>query len=285
MSPTNRRRLLVFLRLAVLLQVVIPLALWFGRRFVLFHPFDADPPQRRLAALRPSIEGVERFVQRPDGVRLAALDLAPAAGVADGATVLFLHGNGGNVMHRLDFARRIVDELQVRVLLLDYAGYGRSEGSPSETGVVEDALAAYDWLIDDGVEPQRLYLFGESLGGAVAAELAARRPVAGVAVQSTFSSLESMARRRFGWLPLLPWLAGDALRTRDALERSGHGPLVIHGTRDRVVPFDESEALAALPGARRVSVHAAGHNDLWRIADDTVFGALHHHLHQSVGRP
>lgn len=284
MQPTTRRRILRIAGFVLALQLVLPALLWAARGAFLFHPWPCDDPAPNLARLEPALTGIERRIPGADGAVLSALDIAPSRGVPDGGTLLFLHGNGGHALMRLDVAAAFARRFQVRVLLLDYAGYGRSTGSPSEAGVVADAIAAHDWLLQEGVAPDRLFVFGESLGGSVAAALAARRPVAGIAVQSTFSSLESMVWRRFGWLPLLPLLVSDSLTTGDDLTASGLAPLVIHGTHDRVVPHGESDALALVPGATRVSVPGGGHSDVWRRGGDRLFETLRAHVDESLGR-
>lgn len=285
MQPATRRRILRIAGLILAVQLVLPALLWLARGAFLFHPWTYDDATPALARLRPGLEGVERRIPGPDGRVLSALDLVPTDSVPDGGTMLFLHGNGGHALMRLDLAAEFARRFQVRVLLLDYAGYGRSTGSPSETVVVEDAIAAHEWLVADGVDPDHLYVFGESLGGSVGAALAARRPVAGIAVQSTFSSLESMVWRRFGWLPLLPFTVSGTLTTAEDLAASGLAPLVVHGTHDRVVPHAESDALAEVPGATRVTVEGGDHSDVWWRGGDPLFETLRRHVDDALGRP
>jgi hypothetical protein len=127
------------------------------------------------------------------------------------ATLLYLHGNGGNIGHRLD-PIAVFNRLGLGVLIIDYRGYGDSTGRPGEEGTYEDALAAWRHLTETrGIPPQRIVLFGESLGGAVAAWLAARERPAGLVLYASFTSVPDMAQALY---PLLParWLARYRLR-------------------------------------------------------------------------
>src|SRR5262249_24123816 len=123
------------------------------------------------------------------------------------ATLLFCHGNAGNITHRTHLLGPLYG-LQLAVFLFDYPGYGKSARQPSATGPYADAQAAYAWLRAHGVPPTQIVLYGESLGGAVAVETARHVPAAGLIVQSSFTSMPDMARNLTG-LPL-----GFLLRTR-----------------------------------------------------------------------
>ena len=115
--------------------------------------------------------------------------------------ILFFHGNAGNISHRLDLAALLL-EAGAGVLLLDYRGYGSSDGKPGEENTYRDAQAAYHWLADKGVPATNIVAYGESLGGGVACELAAREKVGGLVLQSTFTSLTDLGGEIFPWLPV-----------------------------------------------------------------------------------
>jgi hypothetical protein len=173
---------------------------------------------------------------------------------------LFLHGNAGNLTHR---AYRVPEWRAAgsAVLLLDYRGYGKSEGRPAEKGLYADADAAYDWLATSGWRPQQIVLHGESLGTAVAVDLASRRECAGVVLEAPFTSGSDMAATV---LPLVGPLVFRAFDSRSKIERLRAPLLVIHGDRDGVVPFSQGEALfRAAPEPKWFwRVEGAGHNDL-----------------------
>ncbi len=181
------------------------------------------------------------------------LEPAPAA-------VLFLHGNAGNVTHR---ARHILawQQAGVPVLVIDYRGYGRSEGRPTESGLYEDALAGYRYLRGRGFAPQQIIVHGESLGTAAAAHVASVEAVGGVILEAPFPSARAVAQSVLPVLgPLLVW--GFDVRSR--LARIRAPLLVIHGDRDEVIPFRLGRAVfdAASQPKQFWTVPGAGHNDI-----------------------
>jgi hypothetical protein len=228
---------------------------------MLFHP----SPGADLLPGDVGVAGEEVFFETEDGVRIHAFWL-PGDG-ADRA-FLFLHGNAGNASHRLPNAA-LLSRLGAAVLLLDYRGYGRSEGRPTETGVQADARAGFAHLVEArGFAPERVVVFGRSLGGAVAVDLARGRELGGVVLESTFTSLSDMARRVLGFLGPL---AARATRGRfDSIAKIDElrAPLLVfHGDRDEIVPFALGRALfeAAPEPKRFVTIRGAGHNDTVQI--------------------
>ncbi|MCE9545611.1 MAG: alpha/beta hydrolase [Planctomycetia bacterium] len=160
------------------------------------------------------------------------------------AVVLFAHGNAGNVAHWVDVAQLWHDKLDVSVLVFDYRGYGRSEGSPSEAGLMADGRAARAWLATRaGVRPQDIVLWGRSIGGGVMVDLA-RDGARGLVLERTFTSLPDVAAKFFPWLPV-----HLLMRNRyDSLSKIGdyHGPLLMsHGDADSFIPFALSQKLFA----------------------------------------
>jgi hypothetical protein len=156
--------------------------------------------------------------------------------------VLFFHGNAGNISHRLD-SLAIFHRLGLDTLIIDYRGYGESTGSPSEAGTYRDAEAAWDYLVEErGIAPQRIIVFGRSLGGAVGAWLASHERPAGVIIESCFSSGVDMARRLYPFLP-----AGLITRLRYPVTdyvRDIRAPLlVVHSRDDEIIPFDMGQAI------------------------------------------
>ena len=118
------------------------------------------------------------------------------------AVALFLHGNAGNMTHRDDMLREL-HRLGVAVLAFDYRGYGRSEGSPTEAGILADGRAARKWLAERaGIPESEIVLMGESLGGAVAVQLAAEAPARGLVLENVFCSLPDVAAFHYPWLPV-----------------------------------------------------------------------------------
>ncbi len=222
---------------------------------MVFHP----TPGSYLRLEKLGLDGEEVWLQSEDGVRLHAF-LVRAPDPA-GRAILFLHGNAGNASHRLPNAARLA-ELRADVLLLDYRGYGLSEGRPAEAGLYADARSALAWLRDErGLPEQRIILFGRSLGGAVAVDLAQDRALAGVILESTFSSASAVADEIFplplGWLVRARWNSIDKIaRTRAPL-------LFFHGERDQIIPIALGRRLfEAAPEPKQFeTLPRAGHND------------------------
>ena len=154
------------LRIAALLVVLSAIMLIFERKLIYFPQRAHDVTPRQLGLAFEDLT-----LTAEDGVRIHAWYLPPPG--EPRWTVLFAHGNAGNVSHRLDRALFLQSRLGAAVLLFDYRGYGRSEGSPDEEGTYRDARAAHRWLVEEKrVPPDRLVIFGESLGSAVALDLA-----------------------------------------------------------------------------------------------------------------
>ncbi|MBI3552201.1 MAG: alpha/beta hydrolase [Elusimicrobia bacterium] len=150
--------------------------------------------------------------------------------------ILMCHGNAGNISYRLD-KLRIFRRLGASVLLFDYRGYGRSTGSPTEAGTYRDAEAAYDWLASvKKVPPGRIILCGESLGNAVAIEMALRHKPRGLIVESAFTSTVDMGKLVFPWLPV-EWMVKYRYDNLAKLPRVGCPVLVMHSRQDDIIPF------------------------------------------------
>jgi hypothetical protein len=230
-------------------------------------------PSRALDGGTPAALGLayqDVALTSADGVRLHAW-WVPAA--AARRSVLFLHGNAGNISHRLD-KLAVLAGLDCSVFLLDYRGYGRSAGVPDEEGTYRDADAAYAWLRSRGLAAGSIVAYGESLGGSIAADLAARQPLGGLILESAPTSILAVAQHHY---PLLP--VGWFLSVRyDALARLPrvHAPLLIlHSPGDEIVPFAMAEALlAAAPGRKRLVRLAGGHNDGFVVAAEVYQAAL-----------
>jgi len=157
-------------------------------------------------------------------------------------TVLFCHGNAGNMGDRLD-TLQIINTLGLNVLIFDYRGYGRSEGSPSEKGTYLDAEAAWNYLVGEKkIAPGRIIVWGRSLGGAIAARTAAHHRVGLVVVESTFTSLKDLADDLFIWVP--SWLLRNyAYETAHYLDSLDVPVLVIHSRDDEIIPFNHGKRL------------------------------------------
>jgi fermentation-respiration switch protein FrsA (DUF1100 family) len=206
---------------------------------------------------------------------------------ADGAdlSVLFLHGNAGNISHRLD-SLALFHRLGVNVLIIDYRGYGRSSGSPSEEGILRDAEAAWLYLTETmGLSPARIVVFGRSLGGAAAAWLASRVDVGGLILESTFTSAPDAAADVYWWLPVR-WLSRLRLDTRDWLTKVRCPVLIVHSRDDEIIPFYHARRLyeAAPPDKRLVAIKG-DHNTAFLLAGEDYRRVLRDFLQQVPADP
>ncbi len=190
-------------------------------------------------------------------------------------TLLFCHGHSGSLGHRVDLFRELL-RLPLNVFAFDYRGYGRSDGAPSEQGLFRDVRAAYDHLTSClGEVAERIVLFGQSLGGAVAIDGALHRQVAGLVVQSSFVDLRALARSSSSRLPL-HWIASNHFRNLDKVRRLRVPKLFIHGTVDSTIPYAHGETLfeqAAQP-KELLAVIGAGHHDVHVRGGDSYFRRL-----------
>jgi uncharacterized protein len=161
----------------------------------------------------------------------------------------------------------------VNVMELDYRGYGKSEGSPDEAGVYRDADAAYLYLVEGRkFAPKDVYLYGHSLGGAVAVNLASRRACGGLIVESSFTSIPDMARHIYR-VPLARYLPRSRFNSESAIAQVGAPVLIIHGTRDPVVPFEMGRRLfeAAREPKEFLPVEGAEHDDPYIVGGEAYF--------------
>lgn len=193
-----------------------------------------------------------------DGVRLHGWWVpAPGPAARPRRALLHCHGNAGNIGHRLEYVE-IFHALGLDVLLFDYRGYGRSDGTPGEAGLYLDAEAAWAHLVARGVRPADIVVHGQSMGGAVAAHLAARRQPAALVLESAFTSVPDVAARLYWWLPAR-WLARLSLDTRAELAGVRSPVLVIHSRDDEIIAFAHGQALHA--AAREPKAFAAIRGD------------------------
>ena len=256
--PTSRRRPLL-LRIRRLLVIVAVTYLGVCALVTLFQTHLIYFPTRDYFAT-PADVGLtfeDLNLKTRDGVSIAAW-FVPREHAK--ATILFCHGNAGNMSNRLH-SIKLLNEMEYQVLIFDYRGYGRSEGRPGENGTYLDADAAWEYLIETRAEPpERVVVFGRSLGGAVAIELARRHRPAALVVESTFTSLNVIAGGHYPFLPtkLLLFHRYDSI---DKVPAITCPKLFLHGTDDQLIPIADARRLyeaAAMP--KRFIETPGGHN-------------------------
>lgn len=242
--------------LLVTYVLVVLLAMWFENS-LLFVPFQYPAGEWKP----PGLKFEDAEFQAADGTKLHGW-YVPADDPS--AVILFCHGNAGNVTHRADLMRAMQQHIGVTILVFDYRGFGRSEGSPDEQGVLQDARAARAWLAaKTGVAENDIVLMGESIGGAVAVDLAAKDGAKALILEDTFTSIPDVAAYHYPWLPVR-LLMRTQLNSL-ALIGKYQGPLLMaHGDSDTVVPIEFGRRLfdAANEPKTFIVERGADHNDV-----------------------
>lgn len=227
--------------------------------FVLQRRLMYFPDPARLSPATFNLPGVkERIIDAPDGARLIAWYAPPAPGQP---TILYFHGNAGNLASRSERVRRYVSR-GYGVLFLSYRSYGGSTGDPSERANVADAKLAYDSLIADGTDPDDIFVYGESLGSGVAVQLAADNEIGGLVLDAPYTAIVDVAALAYPYLPVRPFMF-DRYETMRYLPRVKAPLLVLHGEADRVIPVEMGKAIYAAANAPKeiVTFPRAGHSD------------------------
>jgi hypothetical protein len=245
--------LMTLFGLVLVLYLSFSVLLYATQHRLLYFPIAA------LAATPAQIglEYEEIFLTAADGTRLAAwfVPAKDALGV-----ILFCHGNAGNISHRLD-SLEIFHSLGLSTLIFDYRGYGASEGDPTERGTYEDAEAAWHFLVRDrGIPAGEIILFGRSLGGAVAAWLAARESPQALILESSFTSVPDLASSLYPFFPVR-LLSRYRYDTRKELQQIRCPLLVVHSPQDEIIPFSHGKALyESAPSPKKFLEIAGDHN-------------------------
>lgn len=183
-------------------------------------------------------------------------------------TLLFCHGNGGNMANRLD-SISLFHDLGLNCFIFDYRGYGDSQGEPSEEGTYLDAKAAYEWLIEERkTPPGNIIIFGRSLGGSIAAQLASKAKAGALAIESTFTSYADIGKRFHPYMPVR-WFASFSYRTIDFIKNVRYPVMLIYSRNDEIVPFEFGRALYEAANEPKEFVEISGsHNDGFLISGE-----------------
>ena len=254
------------LLLLVLMGLIVSVIVFYPQleNSIIFYPdknLDDNPSNWNL-----SCKDV-RFVTS-DGEKLHGW-FFPLSGKAP--VLLFCHGNAGNISHRIENVERLVNR-GISVFLFSYRGYGLSSGRPSENGIYTDGVAAYDYVTKgEKISPDRIAVFGRSLGGAVAMQ----RKVRCMIIENTFTSIRGMSKTLFPWLlfsPFLPHHYDNIAKIADVSVPK----LIVHGKNDKIVPFKMGKELFALATGNKIflPVDGAGHNDTYVVGGKAYFDAI-----------
>jgi fermentation-respiration switch protein FrsA (DUF1100 family) len=261
----------VFLSILIGYVLVLALCRIFESRLIFFPNY----PDRLGGDWNPHGLGVQEvWLTADDGTKLYAWWIPNEAAKF---TFLAFHGNAGNVADRAS-AYQFLRDTPANVLALEYRGYGRSEGTPSERGVYRDADTAYAYLVKErGKDPKTIVSFGQSLGTAVAAHLAARHEVGGVVLEAPFPSASRVARKFYWFLPGVGFLVRSHFDTEGRLKEINAPVLIVHCKHDPILPFQFGQEV--YNGARSpktfLEINSECHEEASAVAPDNYRVALH----------
>ncbi len=251
----------VALCIAAIVYAVFAVAMFKGQHHLVYR-IDS----RRIVPQRIGLANVEEVTLRvPDGERLVAWHGKASAGRP---TMLYLHGQAGNLARRSERIRRY-RAAGVGILIVAYRGFSGSSGTPSEGANVADALFAYDWLLERGVTADEIIVYGESLGTGVAAQVAAQRQISGLVLDSPFTALTDLAAARHPFLPVRRFIF-DRYETLKHIVKADAPVLVLHGEKDPIVPLPMGlQVFEAIKGPKRMITFPEG-----RHLDHGKFGSF-----------
>jgi fermentation-respiration switch protein FrsA (DUF1100 family) len=269
-----KRRTMIDLLLILLVIVGFILWLMWNEPRMLYHPSREIEQTPDKVGLR--YENIN--LTTSDGVNINGWFIPGVNLAEDGhvtrLTVLFFHGNAGNISHRLEKIR-VFRDLGVDTFIIDYRGYGRSEGKPNEEGTYHDAQTAYEYLTQQRkLSPRSIVVYGESLGCAIAADLASKMEVRGLVMEEGFTSTGDVGQKMFPFLPV-QWLVRNKYNTLSKMPRIHIPLLIFHSRDDEVIGFRHSQRLltAANEPKEFVELHG-GHNDAFEVSALTYRAAL-----------
>ncbi len=256
----------VGLILAILLFAYLGLLLliYFSQSSMIFVP-------SRQVNITPKTVGLEfESVQliTPDRVNLSAWFIPSKE--ADSYVILHCHGNGGNISNRVDYSL-IFHQIGLSSLQFDYRGYGNSSGSPTEEGLYLDAITAWEYLVNDRqIPPSKIILYGESLGGGVASYVALQKPVGGLILASTFTSVPDRGAEIYPFVPVHA-LSKYQFNTYDRLPQIKVPILVIHSRDDIIIPFSHGEKNFARANEPKTFLEISGDHNYGFLDSGTVY--------------
>lgn len=243
--------------MAGLIYSVLCLYLFLMQSKILFYP---NLPGRKLTT-SPADIGLEY-----ESVSIVTKDKVQIHGwfVHSGrkrGTILFMHGNAGNISHRLD-SLQIFNHLGFSTFIIDYRGYGQSEGKITEEGTYLDAEAAWQYLTETrGIDPREIIVFGRSLGGAIASNLASKKQPGGLILESVFTSVPDMAAKLYPVFPVR-LLCRYTYDTNAAIQSVSSPVLIVHSPDDEIIPFENGlELFSSAKEPKTFLKIRGGHND------------------------
>ncbi|MEW6087546.1 MAG: alpha/beta hydrolase [bacterium] len=243
---------------------------YFEPKFI-YHPqgnFENLPVDYELPA-------EDIFFRTKDNITLNGWFFPSPVENASEFSVLYFHGNAGNISHRLPIIE-FMHQLGLNVFIFDYRGYGKSEGKPSEEGLYLDGRAAYEYMKSRNIDPSKIIFYGESLGAAVAIDLAREEKCAGIISVSAFTNIRQMAKNTFNFLPF-HFFISSKYDNLEKINKVKSPVLIVHGTKDEIVPYSQSGLLFEKANDPKYfhKVEGAGHNDIFNAGKGTFKKIIH----------
>ena len=219
--------------LLLLIYVGITVVIYFYQRKLLYHPFS------------PQITG-KGLIHNFETINFKTSDNFELKGWfhlknSNKKTILFLHGNAGNLDNRID-KLNFLGNMDINFLIISWRGYSGNPGNPSETGLYKDALGGIEWLNKKGISNDRIILYGESLGTAIATEVAQNENFAGIILEAPFTSMVDMGQKIYPIFPV-KFLLKDKYESKNKIKNIKSPILVLHGRKDKIVPFYMGEKI------------------------------------------
>ncbi len=248
----------------LIIYLALLLLLYLNQSSMIFVP-------SRQINLTPKTVGLEfesvQFIT-PDRVKLSAWFIPSSK--PDSYVILQCHGNGGNISNRVDYSL-IFYQMGLSSLQFDYRGYGNSEGSPDEAGLYLDALTAWEYLVNERqISPHKIIVYGESLGGGVASYLATQKPIGGLILASTFTSVPDRAAELYPFFPIHS-LSSYQFNTYDRLPQIKVPILVIHSREDVIIPFSHGEKNFARANEPKTFLEIKGDHNYGFLESGTIY--------------
>ena len=219
--------------LLILIYFAITVVVYFFQRKLLYHPFS------------PQITG-KGLIHNFETINFKTSDNFELKGWfhlknSNKKTILFLHGNAGNLDNRID-KLNFLGNMDINFLIISWRGYSGNPGNPSETGLYKDALGGIEWLNKKGISNDRIILYGESLGTAITTEVAQNENFAGIILEAPFTSMVDMGQKIYPIFPVR-FLLKDKYESKNKIKNIKSPILVLHGRKDKIVPFYMGEKI------------------------------------------
>ena len=219
--------------LLILIYFVITVVVYFFQRKLLYHPFS------------PQITG-KGLIHNFETINFKTSDNFELKGWfhlknSNKKTILFLHGNAGNLDNRID-KLNFLGNMDINFLIISWRGYSGNPGNPSETGLYKDALGGIEWLNKKGISNDRIILYGEALGTAITTEVAQNENFAGIILEAPFTSMVDMGQKIYPIFPV-KFLLKDKYESKNKIKNIKSPILVLHGRKDKIVPFYMGEKI------------------------------------------